>query len=283
MKSLPARHIPGCKISLTNTKAGTGRPMQPAVAPHQGRGGAGRFFNFRRMKRILRHILPVILCLPALGGCMKWDYADMEEFAATGPGLFITNEGNFQYGNATLSYYDPATKKVENEVFYRANAMKLGDVAQSMTIPQRSGMDRREQFSCRLRNRPPYIQGGGPHHEPHLAAVHPLRLRRKGLCDPALGQPHFHRQPQAVRDHGLHRVSWHDARIGIDRADGTVRSIRLRELLVVPEPAAEDRHPNRQGGGRTGCRRTTHIAGTGCQRQAVDDHRRRLRRQPLRI
>lgn len=108
--------------------------MQPAVAPHQGRGGAGRFFNFRRMKRILRHILPVILCLPALGGCMKWDYADMEEFAATGPGLFITNEGNFQYGNATLSYYDPATKKVENEVFYRANAMKLGDVAQSMTI-----------------------------------------------------------------------------------------------------------------------------------------------------
>ena len=108
--------------------------MQPAVAPHQGRGGAGRFFNFRRMKRILRHILPVILCLPALGGCMKWDYADMEEFAATGPGLFITNEGNFQYDNATLSYYDPATKKVENEVFYRANAMKLGDVAQSMTI-----------------------------------------------------------------------------------------------------------------------------------------------------
>lgn len=51
-----------------------------------------------------------------------------------GAGLFITNEGNFQYGNATLSYYDPATKKVENEVFYRANAMKLGDVAQSMTI-----------------------------------------------------------------------------------------------------------------------------------------------------
>ena len=48
--------------------------------------------------------------------------------------MFICNEGNFQYGNATLSYYDPATKKVENEVFYRANAMKLGDVCQSMIV-----------------------------------------------------------------------------------------------------------------------------------------------------
>lgn len=65
---------------------------------------------------------------------MKWDYGTTEEFSASGTGLFITNEGMFQYGNATLSYYDPETKSVENEVFYRANAMKLGDVVQSMTI-----------------------------------------------------------------------------------------------------------------------------------------------------
>ena len=38
------------------------------------------------------------------------------------------------YGNASLSYYDPETKRVENEVFARANAQKLGDVAQSMTM-----------------------------------------------------------------------------------------------------------------------------------------------------
>ena len=69
---------------------------------------------------------------------MKWDYGTTEEFSASGTGLFITNEGMFQYGNATLSYYDPETKSVANEVFYRANAMKLGDVAQSMTI--RDGM-----------------------------------------------------------------------------------------------------------------------------------------------
>ena len=66
--------------------------------------------------------------------CMKWEYGFTEDFNITSGGLFITNEGNFQYGNATLSFYNPETKQIENEIFYRANAMKLGDVAQSMTI-----------------------------------------------------------------------------------------------------------------------------------------------------
>lgn len=65
---------------------------------------------------------------------MRWEYGTSEEFGAPSSGLFITNEGNFQYGNASLSFYDTESRSVENEVFYRANAMRLGDVAQSMTI-----------------------------------------------------------------------------------------------------------------------------------------------------
>jgi DNA-binding beta-propeller fold protein YncE len=92
-----------------------------------------------KFKPKLLYILTTLLSL-TLASCMEWDYGDVvEDFNATGSGLFITNEGNFQYGNATLSYYDPATNQVQNEVFFRANGMKLGDVAQSMSIYDNKG------------------------------------------------------------------------------------------------------------------------------------------------
>lgn len=86
----------------------------------------------------MKHLYLLILTL-LCASCMEWDYGYQEDFTAPTSGLFVINEGNFQYGNATFSFYDPLTHQVENEVFFRANAMKLGDVAQSMIIRDNVG------------------------------------------------------------------------------------------------------------------------------------------------
>ena len=55
---------------------------------------------------------------------MKWDDGN-EETAVTSPKegttLFIACEGQYQYGNASLSWYDTGSRTVENDVFRRAN------------------------------------------------------------------------------------------------------------------------------------------------------------------
>ena len=75
-----------------------------------------------------------LIALLGLGGCDNVGDNDEEEFSVSGNGVFILNEGNFNAGNATLSYYDPVEKSVENGVFYRANDRKLGDTGQSIMI-----------------------------------------------------------------------------------------------------------------------------------------------------
>lgn len=97
-------------------------------------------------KYLFNKVLVAVAILTAAAGCM--DYGPVEEetfdFGGTGGGVFILHEGRFMYGEASLSFYLPSSGNggdmdntdgtLENEVFARANAMKLGDVAQSMTI-----------------------------------------------------------------------------------------------------------------------------------------------------
>ncbi len=49
-------------------------------------------------------------------------------------GVFITNEGNFQFGNAQVSYYDPSQTTATQDLFQPANNRPLGDICQSMCL-----------------------------------------------------------------------------------------------------------------------------------------------------
>ncbi len=48
-------------------------------------------------------------------------------------GVLILNEGTFNFGNASLSLYDPETGMLDNQVFLQRSGRALGDVAQSLS------------------------------------------------------------------------------------------------------------------------------------------------------
>ncbi|MEY3443566.1 MAG: hypothetical protein RLZZ519_1847 [Bacteroidota bacterium] len=73
-----------------------------------------------------------VLALTLGGGCKDkpepeapFDYAD---------GVLVVNEGNFQGGNASLSFIRRTDDSLREDIFELANARPLGDVAQSVTI-----------------------------------------------------------------------------------------------------------------------------------------------------
>lgn len=51
-----------------------------------------------------------------------------------GSGVFVLNEGNYQFSNGSLSFYDIENDTVINNLFYKVNSATLGDVAESMAL-----------------------------------------------------------------------------------------------------------------------------------------------------
>ena len=77
-----------------------------------------------------------LLVLLFTAGCRK-DRPDAPEEAPLEVGthgVYIVNEGNFQWGNASVSYFDPATGAVNEDLYQPANGEALGDVLQHMVI-----------------------------------------------------------------------------------------------------------------------------------------------------
>ncbi|MBQ7495142.1 MAG: hypothetical protein IJT75_05220 [Bacteroidaceae bacterium] len=83
----------------------------------------------------MSYLCKLLTAIVLLAACSNSDPGTEEEhFDASAHGVFILCEGNFNAGNASLSYYDPEARTVENAVFQRANDRRLGDTGQSITL-----------------------------------------------------------------------------------------------------------------------------------------------------
>lgn len=78
-----------------------------------------------------------IFSLALIAGCMACtDCAEPEvqPFEELRHGLLIASEGKYGEANGSLSFYDPLTGEVEQELFRRANGHYLGDTPHSITL-----------------------------------------------------------------------------------------------------------------------------------------------------
>jgi len=82
----------------------------------------------------MKQLFYILICAIVLFSCSE-SPVDTVFFDFTAKrGVYVVNQGNFMYGNSSLSFYDPASRNVINHVFEARNGVSLGDVAQSMTL-----------------------------------------------------------------------------------------------------------------------------------------------------
>ncbi len=97
---------------------------------------------------IYKHVIPsgffivsnsyaILACILLVGQSCQKDQPPVKDDTATITGskrVFITNEGNFNWGNASLSLYNPDNNTVTADIYKTNNNNNpLGDVCQSMT------------------------------------------------------------------------------------------------------------------------------------------------------
>jgi len=85
------------------------------------------------MNLLKSSIVFIVLTLLVSGiSCTKDE--DKSVKGAFSNGLFIVNEGAFQTGTGTITYFDPDSSLVKQDIFELINGRPLGNIAQSLTL-----------------------------------------------------------------------------------------------------------------------------------------------------
>lgn len=85
--------------------------------------------------KLHRYLVAGLLVLLAFSACKKDEPEPEPELPAEKDhAVFVLNEGNFQWGNASLSLINLNTNAIQSDVFSAANNRPIGDVLQSATL-----------------------------------------------------------------------------------------------------------------------------------------------------
>ena len=85
---------------------------------------------------MMQKIFKITILLFLVGACAEEPVETVFFDLDTENGVYVSCEGNFMYGNGSLSFYNTETKKVTNQLFYARNNAPLGDVVQSLSMFQ---------------------------------------------------------------------------------------------------------------------------------------------------
>lgn len=96
------------------------------------------------MRKLFPHIFSLLFLIVSINSCSKQSIR--EQFIDSDPsdtsqlptkyqhGIFVINEGNYNWGNASVTFIDYSGNKTVQNIYQKANARNLGDVAESMKI-----------------------------------------------------------------------------------------------------------------------------------------------------
>ena len=79
----------------------------------------------------MRKIIVILVGFILVSGCK--DEIENPQISFIKKGVLIVNQGNFGWGEGTLSLYNPIDKTVQNDVFQNVNNQSLGNVFQSIS------------------------------------------------------------------------------------------------------------------------------------------------------
>ncbi len=81
----------------------------------------------------MRHLIKILTVL-TIAMLISCEPADNPPLYPRGEGILLLNEGNFNAGNGSVSFYSTETKQIYNDLFNAANGRALGDVPTFMAV-----------------------------------------------------------------------------------------------------------------------------------------------------